>query len=50
MQGKPVVPPPAKHAADRPQRKHAQQAVERSQLGLLEFKRIAAGTFVPYPQ
>jgi hypothetical protein len=33
----PVVTPPAEFAADRAQREHAEQAVERAQLGLFEF-------------
>jgi hypothetical protein len=38
MECKPVVPSPAKHAPYRPQGKHAQQAVERPQLGLFELQ------------
>jgi hypothetical protein len=30
MESEPVVPSPAKHAANRSQRKHAEQAIERS--------------------
>jgi hypothetical protein len=49
MQGKPVVPPPAKHATNRPQGKYAEQAVKRAQLDWLEFERIAARALTPYP-
>jgi hypothetical protein len=50
MKSKPVVPPPAEHAANWPQRKHTEQSVEGTQLGLFEFYRVAAGTFMPYPE
>jgi hypothetical protein len=36
-QGNPVVPSPAKHAANGAQRKHGQQAIERAQLRLFEL-------------
>jgi hypothetical protein len=49
MEGKPVVPSPAKHAANRAQRKHAQQAIERPQLGWFELERIAARALAPDP-
>jgi hypothetical protein len=37
LQCDPVEPPPAELAADRAQREHAEQAVERAQLSLFEF-------------
>jgi len=49
MKRKPVIPPPAVHATNGPQRKHGKQAIERAQLSRLEFPRVAAGTFVLQP-
>jgi hypothetical protein len=49
-QGDPVVSPPAECAANGAQRKHSQQAIERAQLRLFEFHRIAARALPPYPK
>jgi hypothetical protein len=49
MQSKPVVAAPAKHAANRMQCKHAENAIERPQLGLFELQGIALRTFAPDP-
>jgi hypothetical protein len=37
VHAEPVITPPAKHAANRPQRNHHQQTVDRSQLGRFEL-------------
>jgi hypothetical protein len=42
MECEPVASPPAEHATSRPHLKHAEQAIQRPQLGLFEFYRIAA--------
>jgi hypothetical protein len=49
MKSKPVKTPPAEHAADWPKRKHAQQFVERAQLGRFKFVRVAARALVLHP-
>lgn len=50
MQRDPIEPSPAKHAANRAQRKHREQPVERSQLCLFELHRVAARALPPYPK
>jgi hypothetical protein len=50
MQRKPVIPPPAEQAPHRPQSKHLQQPIDRPQLRLLEFQRIALWAFMTNPK
>lgn len=50
VEGEPVISPPAEHAADRTQREHAEQTIVGAQLRWLEFDRVAARAFVPYPE
>ena len=50
VQRNPIVPSPAEDAANRAQCEHGQQAIERAQLRLLEFLRIAARALMPDPK
>jgi len=50
MERKPVVAPPAPHAAKGPKRKQAQQTVRRMQFGWLEVNRCAFRTLVTNPE
>jgi len=50
MEGKPIVSPPAEHAANRPQCKQAEQAVERAQFCWFELNRVATRTFALNPK
>jgi hypothetical protein len=50
VQRKPIIPSPAEQAPHRPQSKHFQQPIDRPQLSLLEFQRVAFWAFMPNPQ
>ena len=49
-EGKPVVAAPTEHAADGPNGKHRQQAVQGAQFSLFEFFGVATWTLSPYPE
>jgi len=49
-QGKPIISPPAEHAANWVESKHRQEAIERMQLTWLEFNRVATRAHSSNPQ
>jgi hypothetical protein len=49
-QGDPVVPPPAKLAANGAEKKQAKQSIEGAQLGGFELNGFAAWAFSPQPK
>lgn len=49
MHAEPIIAAPAKHAADRPESEHGEQAIERAQFRLLELDRITARALAPQP-
>ncbi len=49
-QGKPVVAPPAEHAAHRPKSKHGEESINRTQLTGFELIRVAARANASGPQ
>jgi hypothetical protein len=47
---KPVIPPPAKHAANRAESKQPEEAIERMQLAWFELNRVTARAHSSNPQ